>query len=85
MPMRKKAIILVALVFMNFFGSLGLTLLVDQRFVWSAILLPSVFALLLLSLRCEECRKPLYKNKTEILGVTFSYWGGLQCASSSML
>jgi hypothetical protein len=76
MPIRKKAIILVALILVNFFGSLGLTLYVDQRFLWSVVLLPTLFALLLLALRCEKCGKPVYKNRINLLGVSFTYWGG---------
>lgn len=68
---------LLALIFMNFFGSLGLTLYVDQRFLWSLVVFPTAFALLLLRLRCERCGKPVYKNRANMLGVTINYWGGL--------
>src|SRR5213594_2889805 len=76
MPIRKKALILLALIFINFFGSLLLTLYVSQRFVWVLFAVPAVLALFLLTLRCERCGKPVYKRSAKILGVTFTYWGG---------
>jgi ribosomal protein L37E len=73
MPIRKKALILVALVVNNLLGSLGLTIFVDWRFGW-AILLPVAFALWLVMLRCERCGTLVYKNR---MGTArLSYWGG---------
>lgn len=75
---KKKAIVLVFLAFINFLGGMGLTLYVDQRFVLIAILIPMLCGLLLLTLRCERCGKPLYRNQVRILGVNFTYWGGVR-------
>jgi len=75
-PVRKKAVILFVLVVVNFFGSLGLALFVDPRFVWTLVL-PVLFGVLSMTLKCEKCGKPLYKNRVELQGMSFTYWGGL--------
>jgi len=76
MPVAKKAMILIFVAFINFFGSMALALYVDQRYVLSAVLIPFLAGILLLTLKCERCGKRAYKNQVTVLGVTFTYWGG---------
>ncbi len=74
--LRKKAFFALFFAFINFLGGLGLTLYVDQRFVWLAVLLPVGAGIYTLTLRCQTCGTPMYKRKTQILGMDFTYWGG---------
>lgn len=74
-PIRKKAFILIFLGFINAVGSGALTLSVDQRFLWPAILLPTLFGLFLLSLRCNQCGNLVYKNNARLESLTFRHSG----------
>lgn len=75
MPVRKKAFILIFLVLINAAGSGALTVYIDQRFLWPAILLPTLFGLFLITLRCNGCGMLVYKNNTKLEGLTFSHSG----------
>ena len=74
-PVRKKAFVLLFLVLINAVGSGSLAVYIDQRFIWPAIVLPTLFGLLLVTLRCNRCEKLVYKNNTKLEGLTFGHSG----------
>lgn len=75
MSVRKKTVILTFLVLINAVGSGALTVYIDQRFIWPAIVLPVLFGLFLVTLRCNRCGKLVYKNNAKLQGLTFRHSG----------
>lgn len=76
MSLRKKSLVAIIFAAINFMGSLSLAINVDKRFIWIAIILPIGAGIYLLTLRCEQCGAPIYKQKGKILGIDITYWGG---------
>lgn len=76
MSTRQKAAIALLFAFANFFGGLFLATYVDKRFIWSALVLPTVAGFYLLTLRCRNCGERVFKRKIKILGAEVTYWGG---------
>lgn len=76
MPIRKKAIILLVLIVVNFSSGMLWAVTVDRRFGWLAFLLPMIWAVWLSRLRCPRCSKLVYLRTREVLGVPWTYYGG---------
>ena len=75
MAIRGKAFTALAFALINFFGSLVLTINVDQRFMWPTILLPVAAGLYLLSLLCERCGTSICKGQIDFAGIEITTWG----------
>lgn len=74
--LRKRLLLAFLFVLVNFIGSSGLTIYVDQRFIWLVILLPMGAGIYTLTLRCPNCGEFMIKKKIKIWGMEFTYWGG---------
>jgi ribosomal protein L37E len=75
MTVMAKAAVAIALSMVSAFAAALLTFSVDERFVWLVFVLPMIFAVWLMTLRCERCGKLVYRNEVQVLGVKFTYWG----------
>ncbi len=76
MPVRKQAPLLLFLAFINGVGFGGLAIYVHQSFIWAAILLPTLFGFLLVTLRCDRCGRLVYKKRVNVLDISITYLGG---------
>lgn len=74
--LRKKAFLAIFFTIINAIGTGLLALYIDQRSIWLTILIVLGGGLYTLTLRCPNCGAPMYKRKTQILGMDFTYWGG---------
>jgi hypothetical protein len=54
--LRKRTLVLIFLIFTNIVGGLGLALVVDLRLIWIAVVMPTLFAVLLIALRWSSTR-----------------------------
>lgn len=54
--LRKRTVVLIFLIVTNLIGGVGLALAVDARLIWIAIVLPTLFAVLLVALRWSATR-----------------------------
>jgi type IV secretory pathway VirB3-like protein len=75
--LRKKAFYGIVLAIINFFGFMGLATSFNNNFIYPAILIPAAAGFYLLSLRCPSCGTRIYKRKAQVLGESFTYWGGM--------
>jgi len=73
-PVRKKALILLFSLLVNLLA-VGFDVAIHQRVSWSSLILPTLFAVLLLTLRCNRCGKFVYANMSSIIGSPFTYNG----------
>jgi uncharacterized membrane protein YfcA len=76
--LRTRAFVAIVLVLASFLGSLGLTLYVDQEFVWLLLIITIVGGIYTLTLRCPICGNPMYKRRIQIWNMEFTYWGGFR-------
>jgi hypothetical protein len=76
-PVRKYAIVAIAIAAMNFVGFLTLATYVREQFIWPTIVIPGAIGIYLLLLRCPNCKTPIFKKKLRLFDEEFTFWGGI--------
>ena len=74
--LRRKALYAMAIGLMNFFGFSLLAAYVDQGWLVAAIAIPVAAGIYLVTLRCPNCGRPIFKRRGQVAGVEVDYWGG---------
>lgn len=77
MSLRRKAFVAALTAGVGFAANAILAIYVDQRFLWFAVVFLAGYGIYGFTLRCKNCGEFMGRRKVRLLGMEFTYWGGI--------